>query len=208
MQPRARAPRAACRARAPHSLRLRLRQPPAPRHTWAACRTATTDDGALLLGAMPLVGFEPAVALAGRLLPGLADAGRLHAFLLLRRADAAAGGAQAAEGGDAHILDFLPVDPKSPATAARLLSGGSVTGSARVRPLSAAAVARLGATLQPAGGCDVRAVLSAAAARQRERGAPGGVALEAAGRRAGATARVKARRRQEGSPSFRSDCHT
>jgi hypothetical protein len=164
MQPRARAPRAACRARAPHSLRLRLRQPPAPRHTWAACRTATTDDGALLLGAMPLVGFEPAVALAGRLLPGLADAGRLHAFLLLRRADAAAGGAQAAEGGDAHILDFLPVDPKSPATAARLLSGGSVTGSARVRPLSAAAVARLGATLQPAGGCDVRAVLSAAAA--------------------------------------------
>jgi hypothetical protein len=158
MQPRLQAPRAACFTRAPNFPRLRPRRLSAGAAGRAASGAAD-DDGALLLGAMPLVGFEPAVALAGRLLPGIADAGRLHAFLLLRRA-----AAEAAEEDAAFLLDFLPVAATSPSTAAILMSGGSVAGVTRVRPMSYAAAARLDATLRPAGGCDVRAVLSAAAA--------------------------------------------
>lgn len=81
----------------------------------AAAAQATA--GRVYRATCPLVGLE---ALAESLGPLYPDPAHLHHYVVLETA-----------GGNVVAYDFLPADPTSPLTAARLLSGGSVPGELR-----------------------------------------------------------------------------
>lgn len=78
---------------------------------------------------MPLVGWEPVIETASRVL-GRDAAKQLcfHTFVALRPANGSS---------EVHFFDFLPLHPTSPVTQARLLTGGSVPAELRARQLRA-----------------------------------------------------------------------
>lgn len=91
----------------------------------AAADASAAAPSEVYVAAIPLVGLEAMGAILGDRYPGRLE----HTLVLVRHADGGGGG------GGVTAYDFLPLDPQSPVTAATLLSGGSVPGELRVRPL-------------------------------------------------------------------------
>ena len=96
----------------------------------ASTSTSSGMTGAdVFVAAVPLDGFEGAATSALGKTTGVFDR---HWMVLVRHA------------GDAHaaVYDFLPKNPRSPVTAARLLAGGRVPGETRARRLAGVPSAR------------------------------------------------------------------
>ena len=96
----------------------------------ASTSTSSGMAGAdVFVAAVPLDGFEGAATSALGATTGVFDR---HWMVLVRHA------------GDAHaaVYDFLPKNPRSPVTAARLLAGGRVPGETRARRLAGVPSAR------------------------------------------------------------------
>ena len=109
------------------------RHPPARKHSAmtivstrsesSSSSSVSSSSSEVYVAAIPLVGLEAVGAALGDRYPDRLE----HTMVLVRH-----GG-----GGGARVTayDFLPIDPLSPFTAARLASGGCVPGELRVRPL-------------------------------------------------------------------------
>lgn len=99
---------------------------------------------------MPLAGWEPAAALVqSKAGPSAARLLYLHSFLALRCDD-----------GGLRLFDFLPLEPSSPGTAVRLLTGRAVPAQLRSKMMSAAFYQGC-KHLTIEGVCDEREALSA-----------------------------------------------